>query len=100
MRGVSKPRKFEQAVELQIGLRNYNAKKEKKLTADIDLPNLVKKKLKVISIVDTIGRDECLKHNLEHIDLDFFKKYNGDVKAIKKWARAYDVLLVSASLNR
>lgn len=96
----NKPRKFVQTVELQITLRNYNAKKEKKLAADIDLPNQVKKKLKIICIVNDADRDQCLRDKIDHIDMDFFKKYNNDMKQIKKWARSYDMILVSAALNR
>jgi ribosomal protein L1 len=100
MKGLSKPRKFPQTVELQICLRNYNAKKEKKLAADIDLPNQVKRKLKVICIVNDADRDQCLRENIEHVDIDHFKKFNNDVKQIKKWARSYDIILVSSALNR
>lgn len=100
MKTLSKPRKFPQTVELQVCLRNYNAKKEKKLAADIDLPNQVKRHLKIISIVNDADRDQCLKANLDHIDIDFFKKFNNDLKQIKKWARSYDIILVSSALNR
>ena len=100
MKALSKARKFQQTVEMQICLRNYNAKKEKKLAADIDLPNQVKRKLKIICIVNDADRDQCLKNNIEHVDMDFFKKFNNDIKAIKKWARSYDLILVSSALNR
>lgn len=100
MQTLSKPRKFPQTVELQVCLRNYNAKKEKKLAADIDLPNQVKRSLKIICIVNDADRDQCLKNNIEHIDVDFFKKFNNDIKQIKKWARSYDIILVSSALNR
>ena len=100
MKTLSKPRKFVQTVELQICLRNYNAKKEKKLAADIDLPNQVKKSLKIICIVNDADRDQCIKNTLEHVDIDFFKKFNNDLKQIKKWARSYDIILVSSALNR
>lgn len=100
MKELNKPRKFPQTVELQICLRNYNAKKEKKLAADIDLPNPVKRHLKVICIVNDADKDQCLKENIEHVDMDFFKKFTNDIKQIKKWARSYDIVLVSSALNR
>ena len=100
MKEVSKPRKFPQTVELQIALRNYNAKKEKKVAADIDLPHQVKRALKIICIVNDIDKDQCKRDNIDHVDLEFFKKFNDDVKQIKKWARSYDLVLVSSALNR
>lgn len=100
MKTLSKPRKFPQTVELQVCLRNYNAKKEKKLAADIDLPNQVKRHLKIICIVNDVDRDQCIKSNIEFVDIDFFKKFNNDLKQIKKWARSYDIILVSSALNR
>lgn len=100
MKAKSKPRKFPQTVELQISLRNYNAKKEKKLAADIDLPNQVKRKLKLICIVNDIDRDQCIKNNIDFVDMDYFKKFNNDLKLIKKWARSYDMILVSSALNK
>ena len=100
MKEKSKPRKFPQTVELQIALRNYNAKKEKKVAADIDLPNPVKRAIKVICIVNDADKDQCKRDNIDHVDLDFFKKFADDVKQIKKWARSYDMVLVSSALNR
>lgn len=100
MKEGTKARKFPETVELQIVLKNFNAAKEKKIAADIDLPNLVKRKLKVVCIVNDVDKDQCLKDKLEHVDLDFFKKFNNDNKQIKKWARSYDILLVSSAINK
>lgn len=100
MKEGAKARKFPETVELQIVLKNYNAAKEKKIAADIDLPNLVKRKLKVVCIVNDVDKDQCLKDKLEHVDLEFFKKFNNDNKQIKKWARSYDILLVSSAINK
>lgn len=100
MKEAAKARKFPETVELQIVLKNYNAAKEKKIAADIDLPNLVKRKLKVICIVNDVDKDQCLKEKIDHVDLEFFKKFNNDTKQIKKWARSYDLVLVSSAINK
>lgn len=45
-------------------------------------------------------RQECIDKGLEHIDMDGLKLFNKDKKAIMKWARKYDLILVSSNINK
>lgn len=52
-------------------------------------------------LIGTINHiDEAKKLNIEALNIDDLKKFNNEPKLIKKWARKYDILLVSDSLSR
>ena len=44
--------------------------------------------------------DEANALNFDTVNLDDLKKFNKEAKLIKKWARKYDLLLVSDSLSK
>lgn len=94
-----KPRNFPQTVELQIQLRDYNVDKEKKFNSTVVLHYPVKRKLNVcvIGILNHVDQAKALK--LDASNLDDIAKFAKDAKQVKKWARSYDVLLVSESLK-
>ena len=81
-------------------LKDFNADKEKKFNSTVVLNHPVKRTLNVC-VIGTIGHVEQAKamgvdaHSLEEINV--FAK---EAKLVKKWARRYDVLLVSESLKR
>ena len=44
--------------------------------------------------------DQCKKAGIPCIDMDGVKKFNKAAKPIKKWARTFDYILVSETMNK
>ena len=97
----SKDRKFQQTVEVQIALKDYDPQKDKRFTGSVRLPNIPRPNLKICLIADQKHLDEATAAELEHVDvitLDALKKFNKDKKLIKKWAKKYSLLLATDTL--
>ncbi len=94
-----KKRNFAQTVELQVQLRDYNVDKEKKFNSTVVLHYPVKRQLSVcvIGILNHVDQAKAL--NLDASNLDDINRFAKEAKLVKKWARKYDVLLVSESLK-
>merc|ERR1712048_1229111 len=87
-----KQRNYVETVDLQIMLRDYNPDKEKRFNSSVVLPHQAKSTVKV-----------CVIGNVKHLDMckqDGIKKFNKQGKPVKKWARTFDFLLVSDTLNK
>merc|ERR1719389_558487 len=84
MREKTKERKFQQTVELQIGLKDYDPAKDKRFVGTVRLPNNPRPNLKICLIADAKHADEA--------------KYNKDKKVIKKWAKQFSLLIATDNL--
>lgn len=81
-------------------LRDYNPEKDKRFNSTTVLSYPCKSNLK-ICLIGTINHIEQAKEiQLDAVNLDDLKKFNREAKLIKKWARKYDILMVSESLSR
>lgn len=91
---------FRQTIELQVGLKDYDPKKDKRFAGSVRLPNIPRENLKICLIADAKHQEEAKAANLDVdvTDLDTLKKFNKDKKLIKKWAKQYSVLLATDSL--
>merc|ERR1711976_201768 len=100
MREKTKGRKFEQTVELQVGLKDYDPQKDKRFSGTVRLPNIPRPNLKICLIADQKHQDEVARDNvnIEVTTLDNLKKFNKDKKLIKKWAKKYSLLLATDNL--
>ena len=94
----SKPRKFTETVELQIGLKNYDPQRDKRFSGTVKLPNVTRLKLNVMILGDQYHCDEAAKLGLDFMDIDAMKKLNKNKKIIKKLARKYDIFLASDAI--
>jgi large subunit ribosomal protein L10Ae len=93
-----KERKFQQSIELQIGLKDYDPQKDKRFVGTVRLPNCPRENLKICIIADEKHKEENKKNplnNVDFTDLDTLKKFNKDKKVIKKWAKKYALLMAS-----
>lgn len=97
---VTKPRKFTESVELQVGLRNYDPKKDPRFNVATVLPHLVKPNMKICIIADAADKDRAAALGVPTVDVDYLKTFNKDAKQIKKFAKKYDVFLASKSTIR
>merc|ERR1712232_1364331 len=95
-----KQRNYVETVDLQIMLRDYNPDKEKRFNSSVVLPHQAKSTIKVCVIGNVKHIDMCKQAGIPYIDMDGIKKFNKQAKPIKKWARTFDVLLVSDTMNK
>lgn len=95
-----KERKFRETIDMQIGLKDYDPKKDKRFSGSLRLPTVTKDNIKVCIIGDLGHCEEAQALGLDNIDMDGLKKFNKDKKVIKKWAKKYDLLLATDTLSR
>ncbi|XP_014675694.1 PREDICTED: 60S ribosomal protein L10a-2-like [Priapulus caudatus] len=91
-------RKFNETVELQINLKNYDPQKDKRFSGTIKLKYIPKPKYRVCVLGDQQHCDEAQANNVECMDADALKKLNKSKKLVKKLAKKYDAFLASDSL--
>ena len=104
----NKERKFQQTVELQVSLKDYDPQKDKRFAGTVKLNHVPRPNLKICMIVDQkhldeaaasgIGTEKSRHANVEVTTLDALKRFNKDKKQIKKWAKKYYLLLATDAL--
>ena len=95
-----KKRKFVESLDFQVMLRDFDPDKDKRFNSATTLNHPIKSHLKVC-LIGTIGHvEEAKEQGHEGVLVDDLKKFNNEPKLIKKWARKFDVILVSDSKNK
>ena len=98
--GERKKRKFVETIDLQVMLRDYDPNKDKRFNSTCELNHPCRSNMK-ICLVGTINHiDQAKEIGMAYKSLDDLKKFNRDAKEIKKWARRFDLLLVSESIAK
>jgi large subunit ribosomal protein L10Ae len=97
-KSVSNKRKFNESFELQVGLKNYDPKKDKRFSGTIALPFIPKYKKKVAILGDSSHIAQATNLGVDSYSSDDLKKFNKQKKIIKKFAKKYDFFLASESL--
>lgn len=94
----AKERKFSQAVDLIITLKDINLKKpEEQVDFFLNLHNSIGRKMKICAIVGPDLADEAEKVCDNTIQPNHFEEYK-DKKKAKKLARSYDFFIAQGSL--
>ncbi|KAF2077566.1 hypothetical protein CYY_001107 [Polysphondylium violaceum] len=94
-------RGFVETVELQVNLKNYDTKKDKRFSGQIKLSTVTKPKLSVCVFADQAHCDEATKIGAEFMDIEALKKIGPkNKKGIKKLSKKYDAFLASESILR
>eukprot|EP01132_Coremiostelium_polycephalum_P000642 gene642-795_t len=94
-------RGFVETVELQVNLKNYDTKKDKRFSGQIKLSTVTKPKYSVCIMGDQQHCDEAAKIGAEFMDIEALKKIGPkNKKALKKLAKKYDAFLASDTILR
>ncbi|AAK39770.1 60S ribosomal protein L10A (nucleomorph) [Guillardia theta] len=93
-------RKFNESIELQIGIKNYDPKKEKRLSGTITLPFVPKENIKIAILGDSTHIEQAKRFKIDAYDVDDLKRFNKQKKPIKKFAKQYNSFLASESIIR
>lgn len=86
-----KPRKFQETVELQIALKNYDPQKDKRFSGTIKLKKIPKPKMKVCVLGDASHCDEANANDIPCMDSDALKKLNKNKKLVKKLGKLLNI---------
>merc|ERR1712047_162153 len=93
-----KPRKFQETVDLQVGLKNYDPQKDKRFSGTVKLKHIPKQKFKVCVLGDQQHCDSAKAQGIPFMSAEDLKKLNKDKKKVKKLAKSYDAFLASDTL--
>jgi len=91
-------RKFTESIELQIRLKNYDAKKDKRINVTFRLPHTPRPNLKFAVVADGKHIEEATAAKVDFIDIEGLKKFNKNKKEIRKWVHKYDELVASPEM--
>ncbi|GAA5982602.1 hypothetical protein JCM11641_002597 [Rhodosporidiobolus odoratus] len=96
--GEKKRNFVESAIELQIGLKNYDPQRDKRFSGTIKLPHLPRPRMSICILADAADIDRAKLIELEYMSVDDLKKLNKNKKLVKKLAKKYDAFLASEAL--
>lgn len=97
---TTKPRKFLETVELQIGLKNYDPAKDKRFAGTMVLPNECKRSLNLCVLGDQVHCDAAAAIKMPFLSVEDMKALKKDKKKVKELAAKYDGFLASDSVIR
>jgi large subunit ribosomal protein L10Ae len=95
-----KKKNFVETVEIQIGLKNYDPKKDKRFSGSLTLPHIPKENKKIAILGDAVHLNEASRMEIDSYGVEDLKKFNKQKKVIKKFSRKYDFFLASDSIIR
>merc|ERR1712165_567785 len=77
----TKKRKFQETVDLQIGLKNYDPQKDKRFSGTVKLKHVPRPKFKVCVLGDQQHCDEAKSKGIPSMSADDLKKLNENMEA-------------------
>jgi len=93
-----KPRKFLETVELQISLKDYDPRRDKRFAGTIKLPHVPRPWMKVCVVGDAVHCEEAQRAKVPFRSVEDLKKLNRNKKLIKKLRKSYAAFLASQVL--
>jgi len=91
----TKQRKFNETIELQIGLKNYDPQKDKRFAGTVKLPYVPRPNMKICVLADAAHVDEAVKIGVTSMTTEDLKKLNKNKKLVKKLAKSYHAFIAS-----
>mmetsp|Transcript_13587 Transcript_13587/g.39349 ORF Transcript_13587/g.39349 Transcript_13587/m.39349 type:complete len:216 (+) Transcript_13587:196-843(+) len=80
----TKPRKFSETIELQIGLKNYDPQKDKRFSGTVKLPYIPRPRMKVCVLGDVKHCEQAKAIEVDSKTVEDLKKLNKNKKMVKK----------------
>jgi len=93
-----KERKFQESVDLQVNLKNYDPQKDKRFAGTLRLPNTCRPNMRVCIIADLQHEEQAKKQSLTTMNMEDLKKLNKNKKLVKKMCSQFDAFLASESI--
>jgi large subunit ribosomal protein L10Ae len=95
---TTKPRKFLEAIDLQVNLKGYDVNRDKRFSGSLRLPHVARPNLKVCIVCDLQHEEQAKKASLLTTNMEEMKKLNKNKKLVKKLCNQYDCFLASESI--
>jgi large subunit ribosomal protein L10Ae len=94
----TKQRKFQETIELQVGLKNYDPQKDKRFSGTVRLPYIPRPRMKICVLGDVKHCEQASAIAIESRTVEDLKKMNKNKKLVKKLAQGYHAFLASDSV--
>ena len=95
---TGKVRKFQETIELQVALKNYDPNRDKRFSGTFKLPTVPRPNMKVCVLGSAVHCEEAERVGVEHKSVEDLKKFNKNKKIIKKFAKKFQAFLASDTL--
>lgn len=93
-----KKRKFVETVDLQVTLKNYDPRKDKRFNGTYKLPVVPRPNMKVCVLGNDVHCEQAKALGFPCMSVEDLKKLNKNKKLVKKLAKRYDAFVASQAL--
>jgi large subunit ribosomal protein L10Ae len=93
-----KQRKFVETIDLQITLKGFDPRKDKRFAGSLRLPVVPRPNMKVCVLGDQKHCDEAKELGYAFMSVEDLKKLNKNKTLVKKLAKKYDAFVASTAL--
>jgi len=93
-----KQRKFVETIDLQVTLKNYDPRKDKRFNGSFKLPNVPRPNMKVCVLGDAIHCEQAENLGFAFMSVEDLKKLNKNKKLVKNLAKKHDAFVASQAL--
>lgn len=95
-----KQRNFVETIDLQVTLKNYDPRKDKRFNGSFKLPHVPRPNMKVCVLGDAVHCEQAEKLGFAFMSVEDLKKLNKNKKMVKKLAKKHDAFIASQALIR
>jgi len=93
-----KKRNFMETIDLQVTLKNYDPRKDKRFAGAFKLPEVPRPNMKVCVLGNDIDCEKAKELGYPFMSVDDLKKLNKNKKLVKNLASKYDAFVASQAL--
>mmetsp|Transcript_8066 Transcript_8066/g.11364 ORF Transcript_8066/g.11364 Transcript_8066/m.11364 type:complete len:230 (+) Transcript_8066:49-738(+) len=93
-----KKRGFQETIEMQVTLKNYDPRKDKRFAGSFRLPEVPRPNMKVCVLGNDVHCEQAKDLGYPFMSVDDLKKLNKNKKLVKKLAGRYDAFVASQAL--
>jgi large subunit ribosomal protein L10Ae len=93
-----KKRNFMETIDLQVTLKNYDPRKDKRFAGTFKLPEIPRPNMKVCVLGNDVDCERAKELGYPFMSVDDLKKLNKNKKLVKNLANKYDAFIASQAL--
>ena len=97
---VEKPRHFVEKVDIQIALKGYDPRKDKRFAGQINLPHAIRPHMSICYICDLETEAAAKRLGVATQTMDELRKLDRNRGKVKRFAKSFDAFLASESVVR
>eukprot|EP00927_Polykrikos_kofoidii_P033778 TRINITY_DN28620_c0_g1_i1.p1 TRINITY_DN28620_c0_g1~~TRINITY_DN28620_c0_g1_i1.p1 ORF type:complete len:219 (+),score=39.90 TRINITY_DN28620_c0_g1_i1:70-726(+) len=96
----AKPRKFVETVELQISLKDYDTRVDKRFSGTVLLPNIPRPRKNVCVLGDAAHCEQARRASIPYRSVDDLRALNRNKKLVKRFLAQFHAFLASQAVIR